>query len=458
MSADIRRLFPEGLKASECERGKPRHDPPLSFVPPPLPATEEGEEDYTKTITVELTDKTYHKIIPHSYRNIEDFLAYQKMHDYIMSQQNAKANWDSLELLLPAAELQRDAISANTLDPAEKKTRKKFKDMCVSLKKRQDSIVTKAFTLYQQMSGPALRAEWNDIVSEHCFSSGWPLPDGTVSTYERGQSWTTLAVCKRLHLLTVCDVDAAERSINYVNVTVKKAPRLNIKYFYKRIKELDDLTPSLPCLKDQPDCPAGVERSNVSMTPFAMCNLLMRNVTPKMEDEYFCLHDTVPTDPKKLVEQLTRIETKLRTISNEHKSNDHRKGGPPDDAHRRSRGGKSRPNAKGSGRAEQEKIPRKDLARPSNDHCKLCKEYGGMAKSHTTAQCKKWVPGGKSHNEWRGAKPANINVHQDVGVNQLMAQQTEFNKKIMKQMKSLEKKKKKSKRRRYSDSESSESE
>jgi hypothetical protein len=215
----------------------------------------------------------------------------------------------------------------------------------------------------------------------------------------------------------------------------------------------------LPCLKDQPDCPAGVERSNVSMTPFAMCNLLMRNVTPKMEDEYNCLHDTVPTDPKKLVDQLTRIETKLRTISNEHKSDDRRKGGPPEDAHRRSRGGKSRPNAKGGGRAEQDKIPRKNLTRaPDDQHCKLCKEYGGQAKSHTTAQCRKWVPGGAAHNEWRGGKTANINVHQGASVNQLMAQQTEFNKKIMKQMKSLEKKKKKSKRRRYSDSESSESE
>ena len=257
----------------------------------------------------------------------------------------------------------------------------------------------------------------------------------------------------------MCDKDAAERNIIYLNVTVRKTPRLPIKYFYKRIKELDDLAPSLPCLKDQPNCPAGVERSNVSMSPFEMCNLLMRNVTPKMEDEYNCLHDTVPTDPKKLVEQLTKIETKLRTISSEtQKSNDHRKGGPPDDAHRRSRGGKARPNAKGSGRAEQDKIPRKNLARPPNDHCKLCKEYGGLAKSHTTAQCRKWLPGGKSHDEWRGAKPANINVHQGADVNQLMAQQTEFNKKIMKQMKSLESKKKKSKRRRqYSDSDSSDS-
>jgi len=459
MSADIRRLFPEGLKPGECERGKPRHEPPLSFIPPTLPAPEEGEEDYHKTITVELTAKTHTKLTPHSFRNVEDFLAYQNMHDYVLSQQGAKTNWDSLELLVPAATAQRDAISANTTDPAEKKLRKKYKEACVSLLKRQDAIMTKAFTLYQQMSGPALRAEWNDIVQEHCFTIGWELHDGTPATHERGQTWMTLADCKRLHLLTVCDKDAAERNIIYMTVTVRKAPRLPIKIFYKRIKELDDLAPSLPCLKDQPDCPAAVERSNVSMSPFHMCNLLMRNVTPKMEDEYNCLHDTVPTDPKKLVEQLTKIETKLRTISiEEKKSNDHRKGGPPDDAHRRSRGGKAKPNAKGGGRAEQDKIPRKNLARASDDHCKLCKEYGGMSKSHTTAQCKKWVPGGKSHDEWRGGKTANINVHQGLDVNQLMAQQTKFNEKIMKQMKSLESKKKKSKRRRrYSDSESSDS-
>ena len=95
--------------------------------------------------------------------------------------------------------------------------------------------MTKSFTLYQQMSGPALRAELIDIVADHCFSIGWLLPDGTPSTQERGQTWETLADFKRLHLLTVCDKDAAERNIIYMNVTVRKAPRLPIKYFYKRI-------------------------------------------------------------------------------------------------------------------------------------------------------------------------------------------------------------------------------
>ena len=73
--------------------------------------------------------------------------------------------------------------------------------------------------------------------------------------------------------------------------------------------------------------------------------------------------------------------------------------------------------------------------------------------------CKKWLPSGKSHPEWRGGEtPVNINVHHGKTVHQLMAQQAEFQKLIMKQMiKLLDKKKKKKKRsrQRYSDFDSS---
>jgi hypothetical protein len=76
--------------------------------------------------------------------------------------------------------------------------------------------------------------------------------------------------------------------------------------------------------------------------------------------------------------------------------------------------------------------------------CKLCREYGGSAKSHSTLNCKKWLPGGKSHPEWRGGKTtANINVHQNQGVNQLMAQQAEFQKSILKQISKMSGKKRK---------------
>ena len=72
------------------------------------------------------------------------------------------------------------------------------------------------------------------------------------------------------------------------------------------------------------------------MTNFGMCNLLMRNVSENIKNSYHCLHDQVPTDPKKLVEQLSRIEKKLNTLSREARSDANRKGSPHDDPHRKS--------------------------------------------------------------------------------------------------------------------------
>ena len=109
------------------------------------------------------------------------------------------------------------------------------------------AIIKKAFTLHQQMSGPALRTEWDKIVSETCFAVKPP------ATQERGQDWTALTYCKRLHLLVVCDEDASERQRLCVNVNAKRHPHIKIKPLYKRIKEMDQKTPLLPCLKNRAD-------------------------------------------------------------------------------------------------------------------------------------------------------------------------------------------------------------
>jgi hypothetical protein len=461
MSAEIKRLFPEGLRNNEAERSKPRHDPPLRFVPVKSLAKEDGVDEDDKSITVELCDKTTLKVVPYSFVDVESFLNYQKKHAYILDQQELKTKWRKQAALIETAEVKIDAISPETADSKEKSSRKKQIELRDVHTRKRDGIIAKAFNLYQQMSAPALRAEWDDIVNEHCFSTGWLDVENELSELQRGQNWETLADCKRLHLLTVCDQDAAERHDQYMNVTIKKPQRLPVKPFYKRLKELDELAPSLPCLKDQPDCPSEVDRRNISMSPFAMCGLLMRNVTVQIEDEYNCLHNVVPTNPKKLVEQLTKIETKLNSnVTSNKTSNDRRKSseGQPENSEE-SRRSKKRA-AKTDGRAKTDKIPRKvKIPTHVEQGCKLCREYGGSAKSHSTLNCKKWLPGGKSHPEWRGGKtPANINVHQNQGVNQLMAQQAEFQKSILKQISKMSGKKKKKRRKRsYSDSESSDS-
>ena len=118
---------------------------------------------------------------------------------------------------------------------------------------------------------------------------------------ERGQDWATLNECKRLHLLTVYDSDAAQCRSTYVNVTLRKPNKLSIKPYYNRVKEMDDLAPRLPCLTDEYDCPTEIPRYNASMIDFQMCSHLMRMTTPKIEAEYYYLNDTTPTDSKELV-------------------------------------------------------------------------------------------------------------------------------------------------------------
>ena len=399
MSAELLRLFPEGMKHNEAERGKPRHDPPLRFVPTKKPDSEEGDESYNQTITVELNLKTTQKVVPYTFVDVESFLGYQKQHEYILSQQEAKANWSKLDTIRLDTVTKLSTTSPNTINAEEKASRKKLLELQAKMEKQMDALVLKAFTLYQQMSAAALRAEWDDIVQDHCFTAGWTDVNGNISAKTRGQDWTTLAECKHQHLSTVCDQDAAERHYQYMMVTLRKPQRLLIKPFYKRIKELDDLAHLLPCLKDQPDCPSAVQRMNVCMTPFVMCGLLMRSVNPNIEDEYNCLHANVPTDPKKLVEQLTRIETKIVSADKDSKikskADDRRKaehhGDPPGS---RSRSAKKRAKADPA-KALANPIPRKTF--PSNDnskYCKLCKEYGGAPKTHKTSDCQKWAPGG----------------------------------------------------------------
>ena len=190
------------------------------------------------------------------------------------------------------------------------------------------------------------------------------------------------------------------------------------------------------------------------MTPFAMCGLLMRNVSVQIDDKYNYLHPMVPTNPKKLVKQLTKIETKLGSVVVP--TSDRRKSeGKP----KESRNKKRAKTENSSRNSTQKQTPRKDkVPTRAEKGCKLCAEFGGSKNSHHTLVCKKQLPGGKPHPEWKGGKAANINVHQGSDINQLMAQQAKFNKTIMKQMAKLGKKKKKKRsRQRFSDSDSSDS-
>ena len=120
--------------------------------------------------------------------------------------------------------------------------------------------------------------------------------------------------------------DAAERHDLYIHNMVRKPQQMTLEMFHKRMKEINALALMLPYLKDQPNCPAEIEHTNVSLTPVVIYKLLMRCISTAIEDEYNCMTDVIPTDLEKLVELLTKIDTKLKEVKSEINSEDHHKG------------------------------------------------------------------------------------------------------------------------------------
>eukprot|EP00957_Ditylum_brightwellii_P013140 992912-Ditylum_brightwellii.AAC.1 len=135
-----------------------------------------------------------------------------------------------------------------------------------------DMLIARAFNLYQQMLSPMLHAEWDDIVQKHCYTADW-LDKNSVAT---------------------------ERHAMYMSVTLRWPPRIYLELWYKRIKEMNSLAEMLPCLKDQPDCPAEIKQANVPLNNVALCDLIMRSISTAMENEYNCISDLIPTNPDEL--------------------------------------------------------------------------------------------------------------------------------------------------------------
>eukprot|EP00957_Ditylum_brightwellii_P148319 11292158-Ditylum_brightwellii.AAC.1 len=50
---------------------------------------------------------------------------------------------------------------------------RKLQDMNMALDKKMDTLIARAFKLYQQMISSTLCVKWDDIVQKHCYTAGW---------------------------------------------------------------------------------------------------------------------------------------------------------------------------------------------------------------------------------------------------------------------------------------------
>ena len=145
-------------------------------MPDKIKEKEDEDENLLKSILVELAPKSTMKVVPNFFTNVKNFLLYQGQHDYILNQQKAKPKWRTLSPVLNDAEIKMAAlllISAEVITDKEKNSLKRLEEFHGSIALKMNVIIVKAFNLYHQMSSPALRVEWDDIMDELCFTKDW---------------------------------------------------------------------------------------------------------------------------------------------------------------------------------------------------------------------------------------------------------------------------------------------
>ena len=144
MSSEIYQLFPEGLKHADAERGTPRHEPPLRFVPPKASEKEDGKDTSLKSITVVLNQEMSQKVAPYDFDVIENFPKMQILFDQLLTQQDSKKKWRMHDKLEDAVLVKIRAIPDGTKDAKELVTLKKLNAHRSDLQDKMDKLVLKS--------------------------------------------------------------------------------------------------------------------------------------------------------------------------------------------------------------------------------------------------------------------------------------------------------------------------
>ena len=87
----------------------------------------------------------------YEYVCIVTILGLQKQHEYFLAQQEARKKHTKFNRLDDLMYNKIKAIPDGTMNPKDIANLKKLEDLWLSLSKRMDLLVMKAFTLYQQM-------------------------------------------------------------------------------------------------------------------------------------------------------------------------------------------------------------------------------------------------------------------------------------------------------------------
>lgn len=397
---------PKGLKDQEVEKGTVKKRPPIPYVP----IVDEVQDAVNKskgkegTYTIKLPDKTQFTVNIWDTGTPEAFLIHVQTAVNACKRKGLFSDFD--DATDDVADLSKKLVTYREVIATAKAEKKKppadveksVQDCLAELAVAREEQVTAAegfFSQYANLLTEDARYHWDKIVASQCDTAPWIDLQGKEHERARKKGHKSFNDCVNFHLLTVFRTDAAERQKIYISNTLKKPQRVQVRYFFQRVEQLNGYLRHLPCLYNSPYA-SPVTSSVMPFDDAELANLLLRMCPDTWQNSYDLTQDTVPQRLQKLLAVLENIEKcensaganlkPLPTANGTHKPN-----GYFDKS-----GKRKRPNS------DVDRIPKK--AR-SEKYCALCKKYGGAHTTHDTGSCSKFEKDGKEKAGW-GSKSA----------------------------------------------------
>ena len=314
--------------------------------------------------------------------------------------------------------------------------------------------------MYENLLSEDAAYHWRTIVKSVCETPNWKCSlTGATGKKVRGKSPKALQECLHLHRLTVFPYDAAEKQRRYLQNTIKKPQRVNVRSFMARVEQLNSYLPLLPCVYQSDKATKLTTPMNKAISEPDLANLILRACPDEWEDQYYLTHSVVPQGMSELLHSLEAIEKVMEQKERKAKAASATQQSGRDAT--KPKGDERKRSASASKMKAGDRIPKKPR---TEKYCNLCAEHGGAEKTHNTNKCRKYekdgtlkasYKSGKPKGNERGGRGRSVHAHALEAAN-------EKNRKLEKRVKKLEKReskgRKRSSRRYYSDSSDSDSE
>ena len=394
----------KGLKDQECEKGTNPKRPPIAYVPVIDEVQEKLnlERSEGSTYTIKLPNDTRFQAGVWFSGTPEQFLNHVKQALNAIKRMGLFEGYNTAYEKREKFRKLHEQAKTDVATAVKADTTESIRDDLVAVRnahlasaKEADAERIKAaegfFSQYANLLSVEQRISWEKIVDQQIDTAPWTDLKGRKRLKKRTKTQRSFMDCMTNHLLTVFDMDAAEKQRYYISNTLRKPNKVTIRAFFTRVEQLNSYIKLLPSLYNSPKATEYTKPAR----PFdeAELAMLLLNMCPlPWQAQYDVTQETVPQDTRRLLLVLENIEKLGATLNPPAKQPPSNNGG-----NRKPNGNSEKAGKRKGMSSSASRIPKKQRV---EKHCNLCQKHGGAQDTHNTNECTKYEKDGTLKSEW----------------------------------------------------------